>query len=555
MTLGSEAYEIGTIVDYIERYAKETPLHPALRFKGRSISYGELWKEASRLAQSLRAHGVHAGETVAFLLPNCPQFVIAELAVWMLGGRIAPMNPNYPAEELAALLTRMEATTVVVLAKFYSHVKSVQSDTLLQRIIVTGIGEYLPFASRLYFNLFLEKKQGHRASVAPQDLLFAELIRQASPSGLPSRAQMTASDIATILPSGGTTGTPKGVLGTHGAFVAAGRQLERWLASTMSKGRDEIMLPLPLFHVYGAVGVQGMTFVGGRTLTLIPDPRDINDVVKTIATVRPTFFAGVPTLFSALLAHPEVAAGRADFSSIRLCFSGAAALMRDTRERFERLTGGCIIEGYSLTEGQMAVLAGSPDMPSVSGSIGLPLPDVEVMIVDEIHGEVEVTNGQQGELIMRAPQITPGYLNRPEETSELLRTHADGTQWLYSGDIARMDDRGYFYLVDRKKDLIKISGFQVWPTEIEQVIATHPAVFEVGVTGLPDGGRGEMAGAWIVVRQGCDAPTLADIKKLCREHLAPYKVPSVITIVEALPKSPIGKILRRKLVESAPPKV
>lgn len=572
-TLGPDAYGQETVLDVLERQARDNAKAVALLFKGRAITYGELWGEGLRLAEGLRQAGMQRGETVALLLPNCPQFVIAEIAVWMLGGRIAPMNPSYPPEELGALLSRVGATRAIVLSLFYKTVKAVQAKTTLRQIVVTSIKDYLPLPLWVGFTIkdhvglpekvtaqggaeatkkwVWKRQQGHLVQLEAGDARFRGLIRQGA-NGLQERTAVRSHDIATVLPSGGTTGTPKGVLGRHLAIVAAGRQLEAWLGSVLTPGQDVIMLPLPLFHVYGCVGVQGLAFVGGRTLALIPDPRNTDDIVKAIEQVRPTLFTAVPALFTALLAHKRVQAGAADFSSVRLSFSGSAPLMRDTQERFEAVTKGRIIEGYSLTEGQMAVLAGPVGATWRPGSIGMPLPDVEVLLVHPEHGETPVADGETGEMVIRAPQITSGYLNQPEETANLLRTHSDGSVWMYTGDLARMDAEGFFYLVDRKKDLIKAAGgFQVWPTEIEQVVATHPSVQEVGVAGVPNGDRGDIVAVWIVLREGQSAPSLAEIKTHCREHLAPYKAPSRLYVVPALPKSPIGKILRRELSKMA----
>jgi long-chain acyl-CoA synthetase len=310
------------------------------------------------------------------------------------------------------------------------------------------------------------------------------------------------------------------------------------------------MLPLPLFHVYANVGVQPLAFVAPAPLSLVPNPRDIGDLLKTIRQVRPAFFNGIPTLYSAILNHPDVRAGKVDLRSIKLCFSGAAALMAETKRQFEQATGSRIVEGYSLTEAMMACCVNPVKGPNKIGSIGLPLPDVEARIVDAEQGERDVPRGETGELILRAPQLMAEYWNDPAETETVLRRHDEGRSWLHTGDLAYMDDEGYLFLVDRKKDMLKTSGFQVWPREIEEVLAAHPAVLEVSVAGMPDATKGEVPWAWVVPKAD-QAASEDDLKAYCRDRLAPYKVPARITLRKDLPKTMVGKVLRRVLVEEA----
>jgi long-chain acyl-CoA synthetase len=308
------------------------------------------------------------------------------------------------------------------------------------------------------------------------------------------------------------------------------------------------MLPLPLFHVYGNVGVLPLAFLGPNPISLVPNPRDIDDLLKTFQTVKPAFFSGVPALYTAILNHPKVRAGRIDLSSIKLCFSGSAALMAETKRQFEERTGARIIEGYSLTEGMMACLVNPVKGTNKIGSIGLPLPDVDIRIVDAETGLKDLPPGEVGELIMHAPQCMFEYWNNPAETADAIRRADDGRAWLHTGDLAYVDEEGYVFLVDRKKDMMKTSGFQVWPREIEEVIASHPAVLEVGVAGVPDDVKGEVAKAWIVLKRDAAAPTAQEIRAYCRERLAPYKVPAHIEFRTELPKTMVGKILRRVLV-------
>jgi long-chain acyl-CoA synthetase len=291
-----------------------------------------------------------------------------------------------------------------------------------------------------------------------------------------------------------------------------------------------------------------MAFVTGLSLALVPNPRDTKALLAAIRRERPAFLCAVPTLLTAIMSHPDAEKTKRAFQSIKLCFSGAAPLLAETRRRFESLTGGIVMEGYSLTEAQMAVIANPAQGPKKTGSIGMPLPDVDLRLVDIETGSHEVPHGQQGEILITAPQLMRGYWDRPEETADVLRQDADGRLWLHTGDIGYLDSDGYVVLTDRKKEMIKVSGYQVWPREIEEIIAQHPAVLESGVAGLPHSSKGELPKAWVVLRPGATA-TADELKAFCRERLAPYKVPVQVAIVAELPKSPIGKVLRRKLRE------
>ena len=301
--------------------------------------------------------------------------------------------------------------------------------------------------------------------------------------------------------------------------------------------------------MYGNVGVQALTFMIGAAMAIVPNPRDLPDLLATIKRVKPTFFAGVPTLYIAMLNHPLVTHGKIDFSSIRICFSGASALLADTKARFESLTGARIVEGYSLTEAMMALCVNPVKGPNKLGSVGMPLPDVTVRIFDDDEGTREQPVQAVGEIAFCAPQLMTGYWERPDETSIALRDHViDGAtrRFLHTGDLGYLDEDGYLFIVDRKKDLIKTSGYQVWPREVEEAIAAHPAVAEVGVAGIPDPKKGEAVKAWVVLRAG-QMVSEADLRAFCRETLAPYKVPAHIEFRADLPKTMVGKVLRRAL--------
>lgn len=535
-----------TLLHYISETASQRPEHPAVIFQGARLSYSKLEQQSDAFAAALASLGVSKGDRVTLVLPNCPQFLIAELGVWKIGAVLVPLNPLYSERELRMALSNSGAEIAIVLSQFYEHLRTSRADTSLKRIIVTNIKEYLPPMLRILFTLFREGTQGHRVALTAPDLWFQELLaaqrdakRPTSPPG--------PDDPAIMLMSGGTTGTPKGVIGLHRSLVAAGLQLHAWMMPESQDWSDIIMLPLPLFHVYANVGVQAYAIVGHNPLLLVPNPRDINGLLSQIRKERPSFLSAVPTLFVALLNHPDVARGKADFSSVRICFSGAAPLMAETKRRFEELTGGRIVEGYSLTEAMMATFINPVKGPNKIGSVGMPLPDVDVRIVNTDQSEEELRAGQVGEIIIRAPQLMKGYWRNPEETATALRVHGAEGVWLHTGDLGYLDEDGYLFIVDRKKDLIKTSGYQVWPREIEEVLASHPAVAEVGVAGIADPTQGECVKAWVVLRPGMKA-TEEELRAFCRGNVAPYKVPRHIEFRSDLPKTMTGKVLRRALV-------
>jgi long-chain acyl-CoA synthetase len=540
-----EPYPSRSLTDYLRESAGRWPDRPALLFKGSTITYQRVEQQSDALGAALREMGVRRGDRVGICLPNCPQFLIAEFAAWKVGAIVCPFNPTYSEREMEEALQATGAETVIVLNRFYGKVKSIQSRTSVKRVVATSIKEYLPWTLRFAYTLLKEKEEGERINIAAEDFRFARLLRRFRRS-TPPISDASLDDPAVILMSGGTTGTPKGVTGSHRGMVVAGHQLQAWLRPAMKEWTDRIMLPLPLFHVYGNTGVQSLAFINHNPIALIPNPRDLRDVLKEINEVKPAFICTVPTLLNGIMNHAMAREGKVDFRSIKLCFSGAAPLMAETKKRFEELTGGVIVEGYSLTEAQMAVVANPVLGKKKLGSVGMPLPDIRIEILDSDDGQTPVPQGEVGEIVMSAPQLMRGYWQRPDETREMLRTNERGERRLYTGDLGYLDEDGYLFIVDRKKDMIKTCGFQVWPREIEEVISTHPAVAEVGVVGLPDNMRGEVVKAWIVLRADC-ALTSSDLKLYCRDRLAPYKIPAKYEFVADLPKTQIGKVLRRVL--------
>ncbi len=541
-------YPEKTLVDILRERVEDEPAAVALLFKGRRISVAEIDRASDALAHSLARLGVKHGDRVALVLPNAPQFIVSQFAAWKIGAIVAPQNPIYTDRELEESLAASQPETAIVLTPFYERVKRCQRAAGLKRIIATNIKEHFPPLLQILFTLFKEKATGHRVTISPDDLWLADLIRQGEQLG-PFPSQAKPHDDAMILMSGGTTGTPKGTVCDHRSLLMTGLQIRTWLQEPLEHG-GAIMLPLPLFHSYGSAAVLPAVMLARVPLVLVPNPRDIADLIATIEREKPSIFCGVPALFIALLAHPKVAAAKVDFTSIRASFSGAAPLLAETKKRFEEITGGRIIEAYSLTEATVAACISPYRGPNKIGSVGMPLPDVDVRIVDADDATRELPNGETGEIVIRAPQLMQRYWNNPQETEDVLRRAADGSLSLLTGDLGYLDEDGYLFIVDRKKDLIKTSGYQVWPREIEEVIATHPGIAEVGVAGVPDPRKGEVVMAWVVPRE--DTPlTESDVRAFCRDKLAHFKIPARIEIRRELPKTLVGKVLRRALVAEA----
>lgn len=533
-----------TMIDVVRETVSLRPDHMALYFKGTKISYSQLDRLSDQFANALIAMGIKKGDRVALVMPNIPQFVIAEFGVWKAGAVAACINPLYTEYEMEHALNECGAETVVAMTTFYNKIKNVQSKTKVKRVIAAGVREYLPFVIRLLFTLAKEKKEGHRIDLQPGDFWFKDLLKQNKGSGRPS-VTVTPSDNAIILFTGGTTGLSKAAVGSHEGLVMSGKQIFAWFQNILHEWDDVFLTALPLFHVFANAGVQMAAFTARGGMALVPNPRDIPDVMKTIEKTKATFFPSVPTMFNAMLNHPLVKEGKVDLTSIKLCISGASALLQDTKESFEKLTGSRIVEGYALTESMMAICCTPIEGKYKVGSIGMPVPDVFVRIADvaDDSKNMPLGEGNVGEIVIRAPQLMRGYWQRPEATAEMLKAGE-----LFTGDLGYMDEDGYIFIVDRKKDVVKVSGFQVWPREVEEVLATHPKVMEVAVAGIPDARTTEAVKAWIVLQPGV-AATADEIQNFCKEKLTGYKVPRYVEFRSELPKSTIGKVLRRELVK------
>lgn len=530
--------------------AAKHPTHTAILFGARvgkrlidnALSYRQLDDAVNRFAAALQKLGVNKGDRVAIITPNCPQFVIAYYGTLRAGGIVVPCNFLYTASELEHQLNDAGAEIAIVLSPYYQRVCSIRANTRLQHVIVASIKEYFAPLLRLLFTLGQEKKGGHRVVLTSEkDIWFPSLLGEAPPA--PTPVGVNPEDTACLLYTGGTTGVPKGAQLLHRNLASNAVAGLVWSRSREAK---EITIgALPLFHSYGMTAVMNMVIAGALTMVLIPDPRDILHVMGAISKHQATFYPGVPTMYVAINNHPQVK--NFDLSSITVCLSGAAPLPREVQARFQNLTGCKLVEAYGLTETAPATHV-NPLNRNRIGTIGIPLPDTDARIVDVETGEQEMPVGEIGELLIQGPQVMKGYWQQPTETANVLREHlalAPGP-WLHTGDIACMDEEGYFQIVDRKKDMIICGGFNVYPRDVEEALFKHPAVQEAAVVGLPDEYRGETVKAFVVLQEGT-AATEEQIIAFCREHLARYKVPTSIEFRAELPKSAVGKVLRREL--------
>ncbi len=532
---------------FLEESARKYPDKPCTIFKGAVISYKEMNEITDRLAAALADMGVKKGDRVGIFMPNTPQFVMAYFAILKAGGVVVATNPLYTPAEIEYQASDAGVEVMFVMTNFYKTIKAAQPKTKIKKLIVTNLKETLPPVLRLLFTLAKEKKGGFRieGGLGENEYWMQDLIAKYEPSARP-KVDISHEDTALFQYSGGTTGVSKGAVASHFNVVADTLQIKSWMVN-LEEGKETVLMAIPLFHVYGMVAGMHFGMASGASLVMVPNARDLKDVLENIKKYRPTIFPGVPTLYNALNNHPDVVAGKYDLTSIKACISGSAPLLRETKERFEALSGGKVFEGFGLSEAPTATHCNPLLGENRTGSIGLPLPDVDCKIISLDDGETELPAGEIGELVISGPQVMKGYHNMPTETANTLRKLKDGKTWLFTGDIAQMDEDGYFYIVDRKKELIKPGGFQVWPREVEEVIIQHPKVLECGVAGIPDAYRGETVKAWIVLKPG-ETATEEEIKAFCKEKLAPYKVPTHYEFRKELPKTTVGKILRRELV-------
>lgn len=517
------------------RQARTHPDRKAMIYFNRGVSYRQLLDEVQRMAGALQALGVGKGDRVAIMLPNTPQCVVAYYAVLWLGAVVVMVNPLYTPRELEIQLKDSGASYLIGLDVLYPRIEQVRSNTALKHVIVTGLGEYMPVPLRWLFPIVRRDMVGKIPPGADVHR-WADLLRH---KPITEPASVAAKeDLAVLQYTGGTTGTPKGAMLTHFNLYANCVQISVWLSKF--RERDfRVLAALPFFHVYGLTTVLNYAVFGGGTMILVPR-FEVNDILKLIQKHKPHVFPGAPTMYVAINNHPKAA--ELDLSSIEACVSGAAPLPVEVQMKFEQLTGGRLVEGYGLTEASPVTHSNPVWGRRKEGSIGLPWPDTDCRIIDRETGE-DVPLGEPGELLIRGPQVMQGYWNKPEETAAALQ---DG--WLHTGDIATVDEEGYFYIVDREKDMIIAGGFNIYPREIEEVLYAHPAVQEAAVIGVPDAYRGETVKAFVVLKEGHRA-TAEELIRYSREHLAAYKAPKEVEFRDELPKTLVGKVLRRVLKE------
>ena len=532
---------------FLEESARKYPDRACTIFKGAVITYKEMNELTDRVAAALVDMGVKRGDRVGIFMPNTPQFVMAYYGILKAGGSVVATNPLYTPPEIEHQASDAGIEVMFVMTNFYKTIKKAQPKTKIKKLIVTNLKETLPPLMRILFTLAREKKGGFRIEGGLQEgeVWLQDLLGKHKGASRPN-VQIDPDDTALFQYSGGTTGVSKGAVATHNNVLANTLQMRSWFVN-MEEGKEVFLMGIPLFHVYGMVAGMNLAMATGSTMVMVPNVRDLKDVMDNISKYRCTIFPGVPALYNGINNHPDVKAGKYDLSSIKACISGSAPLMRETKEQFETLTGGKVFEGYGLSEAPTGTHCNPLLGVNKTGSIGMPLPNMECRVVSLDDGETDLAQGEIGELLLHGPQVMKGYHNMPTETANSLRKDKDGKIWLYTGDIVRMDEDGYFYIVDRKKELIKPGGFQVWPREVEEAIASHPKVLEVGVGGIPDPNRGETVKAWIVLKTD-ETLTVEELKAYCKERLAPYKVPTHFEFRSELPKTTVGKILRRELI-------
>ncbi|HEX2025580.1 MAG TPA: long-chain fatty acid--CoA ligase, partial [Actinomycetota bacterium] len=540
----------------LEESAERFPNAGAVAFPvapmARRLTYRELKEEAERFAGALVSLGVGKGDRVGLVLPNSPQYVVAFFAIQRLGAVAVGNNPLYTRPEMTHQLKDAGIETLIVLDRLYPLIGKIRDEVGLKQVVVTEIGDYLAFPINKLARVKQKREARHEGQPwppVPEDhdvIRWPELMAR-STRDLPPLEVNPKEDVAALMYTGGTTGLSKGAMLTHHNLVSNAIQTGAWFTDVRD-GEEAIMCVLPFFHSYGLSAVMNVGI--SRAMKLVLQPRfELEMALKAIDKENVTLFPGVPRIYIAINEAED--REKYDLSSIRACFSGAAPLPVTVAEKFEGITGGRLVEGYGLTETSPVTHINPIYGKRKFGSIGLPIPDTDCKIVDLDDPEKEVPPGQEGELCIAGPQIMKGYWNRPEETEEMIRVHADGTRWLHTGDIATVDDEGYFSIVDRKKDMILVSGFNVYPTEVEQVLYRHPKIQQVAVAGVPDERTGEAVKAYVVLKEGQQA-TVEEIMSWARdpEHgLAGYRAPKHVEFRQELPTTMVGKVLRRVLVD------
>ncbi len=497
-------------------------------FQGKRIKYKEIGEWVSNFASGLSQIGVKKGQRVAIMLPNCPQYIVAYYSILKIGGIVVNVNPMYVERELEFQLADAGAQAIVTLRELLPRLEAVKKKIALKTIMLTDLGEHV-------------RREGNREQGTGSRLgiyEYGDLLQKGKIQPPPS-VPVDADEVALLQYTGGTTGFSKGAMLSHYNLVSDVIQCVSWNVGA-EKGQERMLAVLPFFHVYGMTVTMNEAIYLAATIILLPRFQ-IDDTLEAINAYQPTRFPGVPTMYIAIINHPQVK--EYNISSIKVCSSGSAPMPVEALKRFEELTGGKISEGYGLTEASPVTHANPFSGKRKIGSIGLPRPDTDSKIVDLETGDRDLAPGEKGELCIRGPQVMKGYWNRPEETAKSLR---DG--WLYTGDIARMDEEGYFYIVDRKKDMVICGGYNVYPREIEEVLYQHPKIQEACIVGVPDAYRGETVKAFVVLKEKEQA-TAEEIIAFCQKNMAKYKAPTQIEFRKELPKSHVGKVLRKVLRE------
>ncbi|HLW59497.1 MAG TPA: long-chain fatty acid--CoA ligase [bacterium] len=528
---------------FLEEHARRSPRHAAILLAAPTFSsvftYRRVDQLANRFANALLWLGVKPGDRVAIQLPNFPQFVVGFYGALKAGAVVVPINPLYKSRDLATVLGNSGAKIILTLSRFVPGLTEVMAETRIESLIVTEPYDFFPFPWK---QLAWYKLRG--TANPGEGLRLVSLLRSASPRA--PGVRVAPDDLAVLQYTGGTTGTPKGAMLTHRNLVTNCTQMRHWL-TTLEEGKERFLGVAPFFHVYGlTVALNTAISVASTVICVVMGLFDTRVVAAMIARHRPTIFPGVPAMYLAINHLKDVQ--RYNLHSIKVCVSGSAPLSGEVQAEFERLTGATVLEGYGLSEASPGTHVNPVYGQHKVGSIGLPLPDTEARIVDLDTGERELPLGESGELVIRGPQVMRGYWNAPQETAETLRGG-----WLHTGDIARMDEEGYFFIIDRKKDLVNVGGLKVYPREIEELLHEHPKVKEAAVTGVTHKVRGELLVAQVVLKDGVtDDPKQVrrELVEFCRSRLASFKVPRRIEIVTELPKSAIGKVLRREIRET-----
>lgn len=532
-------YEENTLQSYLKKAADHYPDKSAFHFMGKEMKYKEVYESALKLANQLQSLGVTQGDRVAIMLANTPQAVISYYGALFAGAIVVQTNPLYVEREIEHQMNDSGAKIMICLDLVYPRVANVKEKTKLEHIIVTGIKDYLPFPKNVIYPFIQKKNTGIKVDLqyGPRLHSFTEFLSNGEAKEIPLDINVKE-DLALLQYTGGTTGPAKGVMLTHYNLVVNTQQCEKWMHK-MKPGEEVIIAALPFFHVYGMTTVMNLAIRLGFKMIIMPkfDPKGI---LKSIEKHKATLYPGAPTMYIGLLNHPDIK--KYDLSSIKACISGSAPMPLEVQTQFEAATNGRLVEGYGLTETSPVAVANLIWGDRKPGSIGLPWPDTDVTILSAETGD-EAKPNEVGEIIIKGPQVMKGYWNRPEDTQASFRA-----DWFLSGDMGYMDDEGYFYIVDRKKDMIIAGGFNIYPREIEEILYEYEDVQEVCVIGVPDPYRGETVKAFIVPKEG-KTITEADLDEYSRKHLASFKVPKFYEFREELPKTMVGKILRRVLVE------